>query len=166
MVDQSSDEDFAQRVVVVLVQPQHPGNVGAAARAMKNMGLHRLIIVDPPSGFDLDRARWMAPGCRDLIAQAQIVADMDAALVGVHHAVAATARHRRFHQKVMEPPELASTILDAQEQVTAIVFGREDHGLSAADVRRCEAIVRIPTPEHASLNLGHAVLVIAHDLFV
>lgn len=151
------------RVVVVLVEPQQPGNVGAVARAMKNTGLSRLVIVDPPA-YDPHRARWMAPGCDDVIANARIVATLDEALEGTHRAVATTARHRKRDQRVIEPRALADEIL-ADDRVTALLFGREDYGLSVEHVARCEAIMRIPTPEHASLNLAQAVLLVGHAIF-
>jgi TrmH family RNA methyltransferase len=158
-------QTLAERVVVVLVQPQHPGNVGATARAMKNFGLARLVVVAPPA-FDPQRARWMAPGCDELIANARFVPSLDHALDGVHRLIASTARHRRLRQPVLDPTELADAIHDgANDRTTAILFGREDSGLDAAAVRRCAAIVRIPTVEHASLNLGQAVLAIARELF-
>ena len=153
------------RVVVVLVEPIQPGNVGAVARAMRNMGLERLVLVNPLA-YDPHRARWMAPGCDDLLARARIVGTLDEALEGAHRVIAATARHRRHGQPVLTPPALATQLLDGPDDVcTAILFGHEDLGLPSDVVHRCEAIVRIPTPEHASLNLGQAVLVIAHDLF-
>lgn len=152
--------------MVVLVEPQVPGNVGAAARAMKNMGLRRLTLVAPPA-YDPERARWMAPGCDDLLANARIVGTLDEALADVHLAVASTARHRKQGQPVREPAEVASAALDeaALGRSTALLFGREDFGLSTADVLRCESILRIPTPEHASLNLAQAVLLVSHALF-
>lgn len=157
--------DLGRQVVVVLVQPQHPGNVGAVARAMKNMGLARLVLVDAPA-FDPERARWMAPGCDDLIAAMRIVGTVDDALVGVTRAIATTARHRKHAQPILEPRQLAEQLAEApEEDVIAILFGREDHGLDAASVARCEALLRIPTPEHASLNLGQAVLLVCHSLF-
>lgn len=148
------------------MEPQHPGNVGAVARAMKNMGLDRLIIVNPPA-YDPEQARWMAPGCRELLAQARIVATLDEGLEGVHWAIAATARHRKHDQTTLEPKTLAQQILDgAQEaRTTAVVFGREDHGLTTAEVTRCSSVLWIPTPEHASLNLAQAVLVFSSALF-
>jgi tRNA (cytidine32/uridine32-2'-O)-methyltransferase len=148
---------------VVLVEPQQPGNVGAVARAMMNTGLTRLVIVDPPA-YDPHRARMMAPGCDDLIASARIVATLDDALVGVHRVIASTARHRKLAQRVMAPRELALEVV-ADTRQTAILFGREDFGLSAEHVARCEAIVRIPTPDHASLNLAQAVLLVGHAIF-
>ncbi|TVQ92168.1 MAG: hypothetical protein EA397_07350 [Deltaproteobacteria bacterium] len=159
-------EQQAARLVVVLVQPQHPGNVGACARAMANMGLYRLVLVDPPC-FDPERARWMAPGCDRLIANLRIVATLDDALQGCHRAVATTARHRRGDQSILDPATFAQQHWsdDDSEHTTALLFGREDFGLSKEHVDRCQAVLRIPTPEHASLNLGQAVLVIAHAWF-
>jgi TrmH family RNA methyltransferase len=156
---------FADRVVIVLVQPQQSGNVGAAARAMKNMGLERLVIVDPPA-YDPERARWMAPGCDDILARMRIVKTLDEALSGVHMAVAATARHRRYDPRVLSSAELANEVVGLDgDQVVAILFGREDSGLDNDAVFRCGRVVRIHTPDHASLNLAQAVLVIAHDLY-
>jgi TrmH family RNA methyltransferase len=163
------------RVLIVLVEPLHPGNVGSAARAMRNFGLERLVLVDPPA-YDPERARWMAPGCADLLAKAQIVGSLDEALHGVHSVLGTTARHRKLGHTVIDPVEAASLVCREAEEpedgepedeppTTAILFGREDFGLSNDAVSRCEKLIRIPTPEHASLNLGQAVLLIAHHLY-
>ncbi len=161
-------ECLAEHVVIVLVEPQHPGNVGSAARAMKNFGLRRLVLVAPPC-YDPEQARWMAPGCSDLLAQVKVVATTEEALHGVQRVVASTARHRRVGQHVREPRDVAAAVFDDMNltgaSTTAILFGREDFGLSNDDVLRCESILRIPTPDHASLNLGQAVLLVAHALF-
>lgn len=159
--------DVADQLVFILVEPQHPGNVGAAARAMKNMGLRRLIVVDPPA-LDPMRVRWMAPGCDDMVASIRIVKTLDEALEGVHEAIATTARHRRGHQPVVDPIGFAEQWWSEEPEddtVTAILFGREDFGLSTADTERCRRLMRIPTPEHASLNLAQAVLLVAHAWF-
>jgi TrmH family RNA methyltransferase len=159
--------DWAARVVVVLVQPLQPGNVGAAARALKNFGLRRLVLVDPP-GFDPERARWMAPGCDDVLDGMRIVGTLDEALVGVHEVVGTTARHRKLGPPVVEPAEVGARLFadDADhEHVVAILFGREDFGLPNDAVQRCRSLVRIATPEHASLNLGQAVMLVAYELF-
>lgn len=158
---------WADRVVVVLVQPLQPGNVGAAARALKNFGLRRLVLVDPP-GFDPERARWMAPGCDDVIDAMRIVGTLDEALAGVHEVVGTTARHRKIGPPVVEPAEVARRLFaddDAGDHVTAILFGREDFGLPNDAVVRCRSLVRIATPEHASLNLAQAVLLVTYELF-
>ncbi len=153
-----------ERLVIVLVEPLYPGNVGAVARAMKNFGLSRLVLVNPPA-FDPHRARWNAPGCDDIIAGIRVVPTLEEALVGVDRAIAATARHRRGGQGVLGPSEAARAILADDDRVTALLFGREDNGLPIDAVERCEAILRIPTPEHASLNLGQAVLLCAWAIF-
>ena len=157
-------DSLLERVVFVLVQPQHPGNVGAAARAMKNMGLSRLVIVDPPA-FDPEQARWMAPGCDDWIANLRIVKTLDEAIEGCQLVVGSTARHRKQGHPVHTAQHLAQRVQDLPDATMAILFGREDFGLSKADVLRCESILRIPTPEHASLNLAQAVLLVAHTFF-
>lgn len=157
---------LADDVVFVLVGPQHPGNVGAAARAMANMGLTRLVVVDPAPSFDPERMRWMAPGADRVLDRLRIVATLDEALQGVHRAVATTARHRRDGQRVHEPDALAAQILDeVPGHVTAVLFGREDTGLTREEAARCESLLRIPTGAHASLNLGQAVLLVAHRCF-
>lgn len=148
----------------MLVEPQHPGNVGATVRAMANMGLERLVLVNPPA-FDPERARWMAPGCNDLVDQIRIVATLDEALEGCHRAIATTARHRKGGQGLLDGHSLADRLLDGPVETTAILFGREDFGLDADAVSRCDALLRIPTAEHSSLNLGQAVLLVAHALF-
>lgn len=158
--------DRADRLVIVLVEPQHPGNIGACARAMANMGLHRLTIVDPPC-FDPERARWMAPGCAHILERARLVATLDQALEGCHQAVATTARHRKGDQAVLDPASFAEAHWSEPDprRVTALLFGREDFGLSREHVDRCHAVLRIPTPEHASLNLAQAVLLVAGAWF-
>lgn len=148
----------------VLVEPQHPGNVGAVARAIANMGLRRLVLVDPPA-WDPEQARWMAPGCDELLRDVRVVATLDEALDGVGRAIATTARHRRRGQPVIGPQEVATQILDDPERTTAILFGREDHGLPDSAILRCDSVLRIPTAPHASLNLGQAALLIAWELF-
>jgi tRNA/rRNA methyltransferase len=156
----------ADRLVVILVEPQHSGNVGACIRAMTNMGLRRLVVVDPPC-LDPMRVRWMAPGCDGVVANMRIVATLDEALHGCHRAVASTARHRVGNQPVLDPATFAARHWDDPDPqtVTALLFGREDFGLSREHVDRCDAVLRIPTPEHASLNLGQAVLVVSNHWF-
>ena len=157
---------LAEDVVFILVQPQHPGNVGATARAMKNMGLRRLIVVDPAPSFDLERARWMAPGAGMVLDQMRIVSTLDEAVEGIHRLVATTARHRKFAQPVYEPAPLAEQWVASEPgTVTGILFGREDMGLSREHTLRAESLLRIATDHHASLNLAQAVLLTAHHFF-
>lgn len=133
---------------------------------MKNFGLRRLILVDPPA-WDPETARWMSPGCDDILREARVVKTLEEALDGVHVAVASTARHRKQGAPVHTPATLIPRIFQdgAAGRTTAILFGREDFGLATSDVLHCESLLRIPTPEHASLNLGQAVLLVAWSLF-
>jgi len=129
------------------------------------MGLDRLTLVNPPA-WDPETARWMAPGCDDLVSRIRVVATLDEALEGVTYAVAATARHRKQGHPVFEPAAFASDLFERDPSGTpGVLFGREDFGLSTTDVNRCAALLRIPTPEHASLNLAQAVLLVGHALF-
>lgn len=155
-----------QDIAVVLVQPQHPGNVGAAARAMANMGLRRLVVVDPAPSFDPETVRWLAPGSDLILAQLRVVPTLEQALEDTHLVLATSARHRRHQQLVFEPSQAATYLLDAPAgQRAAILFGREDFGLPAEVSQAAAGLIRIPTEAHASLNLGQAVLLIAHHLF-
>ena len=152
-----------ERLVVVLVRPQHPGNVGATARAMKNMGLRDLVLVDPPA-FDMERARWMATSASDLLARARFVACVEAAVAGCGWAVGCTARTRRWEWPVVEPDALARQAFDAPGR-TAVLFGQEDFGLDNEALAHCQALLRIPTDGMASLNLSQAVLLVCAAFF-
>jgi tRNA (cytidine32/uridine32-2'-O)-methyltransferase len=152
-----------ERVRVVLVRPQHPGNVGSTARAMANMGLRRLVVVDPP-GFDLERARWMASGGREVLENVRLVSSVAEAVADCDLAVGCSARNRRWDWPVLNPHQLASKLCDAPTD-TAILFGREDMGLANEDLALCQVLLRIPTDGEPSLNLSQAVLVVANALF-
>lgn len=157
---------LSHRVSIILVEPRNPRNVGAVIRAMKNTGLEDLRVVNP-LGFDPQQARWMAPGCHDMVSAIKFYGSIDAALDGVTRVVSTTARHRRGRHRVITPTQLADEIsTDSSEGTTAILFGREDFGLDKNAVDMSEAILRIPTPEHASLNLGQAVLLVSHAIYV
>lgn len=156
-------ETLRENLRIVLVNPLFPGNVGATARAMKNMGLRRLILVAPPA-FDMERARWMAGGGKDVLATARIVATVEEALEGCHLAVGCTARTRRWNWPVVTPTELAERAFDAPGP-TAILFGREDSGLENDALSRCQLLLQIPTDGDPSLNLSQAVLLVCWNLF-
>lgn len=152
------------RVHIVLVTPRQPGNVGAAARAMANNGLGRLVLVAPPA-FDPDRARWMAPGAHDRIDHALIVGSVAEAIqqLDVVRVVGTSARARKLETPTWDPPALSRAV-HAGGGATAIVFGPEDYGLNNTSVARCDALLRIPTASHRSLNLAQAVNVTASSL--
>jgi len=151
-------------VHIVLVAPRSAGNIGGAARAMANNGLGRLVLVAPPA-FDPDRARWMAPRAHQRIDSALIVGSVAEAIdaLEVTRVVGTSARPRRLETPSWDPHMLARTVLH-ETGSTAIVFGPEDYGLDNPSVARCDAVLRIPTTSHSSLNLAQAVNVTASTL--
>lgn len=152
----------------VLVEPSHPGNVGAAARALKTMGFSRLVLVSPrvPHVQSDPEAIAMASGADDVLASAHVVPTFADALSGVHWSIALTARLREYGPPQWTPRAAAGA---AREQAIhgeiALVFGNERTGLSNEDVERCSALAHIPAnPAYSSLNLAQAVQVLAYEL--
>ncbi len=150
---------------MVLVEPSHPGNIGAAARAMKTMGLQRLRLV---GGVDhlAEVAQERASGASDLLAAAMQHDDLDQALVGCQWVVGASARLRRLPWPALDPREAARRLVTLPlGSAGALVFGRERSGLTNAELERCNALLHIPTdPEFGSLNLAAAVQVCAYEV--
>lgn len=163
--------DCFERVQVVLLRPSHPGNVGAVARAMRVMGLHRLAVVAPrhPDVLSHPDAVAFASGAAAVLAEAQVFARTSDALESVTLAVAVSAQGREFGPVPHPPEALARQALDElaadpQAQV-AFVFGPERTGLSIEDTLLCQALLAIPTdPEYGSLNLAQAVQVVCYGL--
>lgn len=152
----------------VLVEPSHPGNVGAAARALKTMGFSRLVLVSPRvANVQSDpEAIAMASGADDVLACAHVVPTLADALSGVHWSVALTARQREYGPPQWTPRAAASLAREeALHGEIALVFGNERTGLSNEDVERCSALAHIPAnPAYSSLNLAQAVQVLAYEL--
>lgn len=152
-------------VRVVLCETSHPGNIGAAARAIKTMGLSRLVLVQPKL-FPHPDARALATGADDLLDGAVVCDDLGQALAGTVLAIAATARHRDLAHEVLDCRAACSRL--AQEAMTgqvALVFGTERSGLTARQVSQCHLIGTIPTNDnYSSLNLAQAVQVFAYEL--
>ncbi len=149
----------------VLVQPSHAGNVGAAARAMKVMGFHDLVLVQPRFDDVLQRAETqaMASGATDVLQSARCVDSLAAALQGITWAGATAMTPRDFGPPVLAP-RVCFEPLAASAHRVAFVFGPERTGLSNEDVYRCHACLSIPTdPAYGSLNLAQAVQLIAYD---
>ncbi|EIK97689.1 RNA methyltransferase [Pseudomonas sp. M47T1] len=155
-----------QNIRVVLVNTSHPGNIGGAARAMKNMGLSRLVLVDPLD-FPSHEASARASGADDVLANAQVVATLEEALVGTTMVLGTSARDRRIPWPLLDPRECGakSTEEAAQGGEIALVFGREHAGLTNEELQRCHFHVHIPSnPDFSSLNLGAAVQVLAYEV--
>ncbi len=153
------------RVRIVLVNTSHPGNIGAAARALKNMGLHRLYLVEPKD-YPADQAVWRAANALDVLNNAVVVGDLDAALSGCGLVVGTSARERRIPWPLMNPRECGIRVWkEAAEHDVAIVFGREDRGLTNEELHKCTYHVHIPSnPEYSSLNIASAVQVLCYEI--
>ena len=152
---------------IVLVGTQHPGNIGSAARAMKTMGLERLLLVQPQR-FPHDEAIALAAGADDVLERAGIHAGLDSALAGCRLVFGTTARRRTVPMPEYSPREAARLLVDAAaEHPVALVFGRERTGLENDELQRCHAAVCIPAnPGYSSLNLAAAVQVLAYEVRV
>ncbi|MGE0385027.1 MAG: RNA methyltransferase [Gammaproteobacteria bacterium] len=150
---------------IVLVRTTHPGNIGAAARAMKTMGLSSLRLVQP-ARFPAPEATAMASGADDLLAAASVCADLPAALAGAGVVIGTSARRRSIPWPPLTPRECARRLLAAAAAgPVALVFGCETSGLSNEDLELCHGLVQIPTVESfSSLNVGAAVQVLAYEI--
>ena len=159
-----SPESFA-RVRIVLAHTSHPGNIGAAARAMKTMGFTRLVLVNPKM-FPDPQAGAMASGAGDVLASARIVGSLAEALQGVTLALALTARRRDLATAPLQAREGAIELAAAAAQhEVALVFGNEKSGLSNAELALCGRWAMIPAnPEYSSLNLAAAVQVLCYEM--
>jgi tRNA/rRNA methyltransferase len=150
---------------IVLVEPSHPGNIGATARAMKTMGLSNLTLVQPRS-FPAAEASARAAGADNVLFNASVVDNLDAALEGCLYACATTARRRELSVPPTTPRAAAPELIErAKTGIVAIVFGRESSGLSNAELSRCQTALEVPSnPEFASLNLASAVQLVSYEL--
>jgi tRNA (cytidine32/uridine32-2'-O)-methyltransferase len=151
---------------IVLVEPSHPGNIGAVARAMKNMALGTLLLVRPRE-FPHPEATARASGADDVLAQARVVPSLAAALEGCGYVAATTARERDQRFRVVDVREAAARIVaEAQRRPAAVVFGTERTGLTNEELQTAHALVRIPASSaYAALNLAMAVQLVAYELF-
>lgn len=158
-------ETPASRIRIVLVGTQHPGNIGSAARALKTMGLRRLVLV-APQRYPHAEAEAMAAGADDVLAQAQIFATLAEAVADCRLVLGCTARDRRVALEQLLPRAAAQRACEAAAGAqVAIVFGRERTGLSNEELQLCHAAVHIPAdPAYSSLNLAAAVQVLAYEL--
>lgn len=150
---------------IVLVNTSHPGNIGAAARAMKNMGLSRLYLVDPKErpGFE---AYSRAAGADDVLGNAVITDTLIDALKGCVWVAGTSARERSVHWPLYAPRQCAGICLEQSAQGdVAIVFGRERTGLTNQELELCNGLIHIPTnPEYNSLNVAAAVQVLCYEV--
>ncbi len=149
---------------IVLVDTNHPGNIGGAARALKNMGLSQLWLVSPRE-YPSERALWRAASALDVLDNAVVVDTLDEAVADCGLVVGTSARDRRIPWPMLNPRECGRRVCsEAHQHQVAIVFGREDRGLTNEELHRCTYHVHIPAnPDYSSLNLAAAVQVLAYE---
>lgn len=186
-MDKPTVPDYLNRIAVVLCRTSHPGNIGSAARAMKTMGLSRLVLVSPnlmntpmtpdapqfdpenPQDFRLPEESFiLASGAADVLENAKITATLDEALADTVLSCALTSRKRELTAPLQTPRELTPELLAAAQGgfQTALVFGNETRGLSIEEVQACNRLMTINgNPDYFSLNLAQAVQVAAYEIF-
>lgn len=159
-------EHLSNNITIVLVNPSHPGNIGSTARAMKTMGLHKLALVNPDD-FPNSHANALACGADDLLDNARVCSTLEEALADCQFVVGTSARVRGVSLPLVDPRSCAHSILKEVNQglQVALIFGREDKGLTNEQLQRCHLQVHIPTNEEfSSLNLAAAVQVLCYEL--
>ena len=152
---------------IVLVETTHPGNIGGAARAMKNMGLLNLFLVNPKSHPD-PKSTWRAASANDVLEQATVVDCLEDAIADCHFVVGTSARQRRIPWPSLDARSCALKISQLkQNERVAILFGREDRGLTNEQLCLCNLHLQIPTSDtYSSLNVAMAVQIICYDLLI
>ncbi len=161
-----TDTPLFNRLRFVLVETSRPGNIGAAARAIKNMGFSELVLVNPrfADAVQQEEAVAFASGANDVLTSARIVGSIEEALVDCNYAAAVTARLREFSPPVISPRVLATRLNEEKTLRAAVVFGNERFGLPNEIVEKCNVLINIPAnPDYSSLNLAQAVQVLAYE---
>jgi TrmH family RNA methyltransferase len=159
------DPKLLDQIRIVLSHTSHPGNIGAAARAMKTMGLSQLVLVNP-GVFPNSQAEAMASSATDVLANAVVCETLAEALTGTSLALGVSARRRDIMSEVLTPAQAASRLLtEAHAAPVALVFGNETSGLSNEELGLCQGLVSIhANPDFSSLNLAAAVQVLSYEV--
>ena len=160
-------EAFLSNIKIVLVETSHPGNIGAVARAMKNMAMDNLCLVNPKI-FPSAEATSRASGADDVLASAKIYATLPEAIADCQLVLGASARCRTISWPELTPRECAEkVVIHESHNKIAILFGRENSGLKNHELDLCHYLLRIPcNSEYSSLNIAAAVQVVCYELFV
>ena len=153
-------------ISIVLYRPRFSGNIGAAARCGKNMGINHLVVVDPHQ-LDMEEMKRRATHvAADIIDGIKYYSALEEALSEFQYVVGTTARLGSARGPVVSPREMAARITEISgENKIALLFGPEDAGLTNDDLRFCHLVVNIPTAEFKSLNLSHAVMILCYEIF-
>ncbi len=152
---------------IVMINTSHPGNIGAAARVMKNMGLSRLYLVNPKQ-FPNYEATAMASGADDLLSQATVCSSFEEALQGCRLVLGTTARERKIQHEFIDARDAGVlSIAESQQHEVALVFGRERTGLTNDEIGLCHKLINIPTnPVYSSLNVASAVQIVTYEVMM
>jgi tRNA (cytidine32/uridine32-2'-O)-methyltransferase len=150
---------------IVLVNTSHPGNIGGVARAMKNMGLSRLYLVEPRQ-FPHEEADWRAASAGDVLQSAVVTPTLEEAIGDCQFVVGTSGRERRIPWPLLDPRPCAQRMASASsQQQVAVLFGREDRGLTNEELKLCNLHLHVPTSEaYSSLNLAMAVQIVCYEL--
>ena len=161
-----SEKINLKNVAIVLHRTRHPENIGAAARAIRNMGIGQLVIVDPQN-CDLTKiCRLATHAALDVVEQMEVCDTLEEALADFNFVIGTTARLGGQRKVVSSPSKLGPKLFSiSQENRIAILFGPEDRGLTNVDIRFCDILVNIPTAEFSSLNLAQAVMIMCYELY-
>jgi tRNA/rRNA methyltransferase len=153
-------------ISIVLKQPRCPENIGAAARAIRNMGIGRLVLVNPIN-YDIAKVMKLAThAAAEVVEQIEFYEELKEALSPYSYVVGTTARIGKHRQSVKNPSKLAQSLIPiSRDNNIAIIFGPEDRGLSNEDIRFCDALINIPTADFSSINLAQAVMIVCYEIF-
>ncbi len=152
---------------IIMLNTSHPGNIGAAARVMKNMGLKHLYLVEPKQ-FPDPQATAMASGADDVLTKAMVCNRLEQALEGCHLVLGSTARERKIQHEFMDARSAAlQAIEEARTCQVALVFGRERTGMTNEEIGLCHKLINIPTnPQYRSLNVASAIQIVSYELMM
>lgn len=166
---QQTNSQLLKNIRIVMVNTSHPGNIGAAARAMKNMGLEKLVLVEPKDYPSLE-AIQRSVGAVDILDKATVVDDLNQALEGCVWVAGTSARLRTIEWPILEPRECIEKALEyldpecPDQGEIAVVFGRENSGLTNEELEKCNALLHIPTdPDFSSLNIAAAIQIVCYE---
>ncbi len=154
------------RIAIVLNEPHYSENIGAAARAAKNMGINRLVLVNPID-CDLSRVLRMAThNAEDVVSEMEVFDSLEEALAPFQYVVGTTARVGSHRQTARDPRQIAAELIEiSRKNQVAILFGTESRGLANEHIRYCDTLVTIPTADFTSINLAQAVMIMAYEMF-
>lgn len=153
------------KIKIVLVETSHPGNIGSSARAMKNMGLSDLCLVNPKI-FPSDTSSSTAAHAKDVLTSATVTSSLTDAIQDSNIVIGLSARQPSFSWPTISLPDIAKQVSQEKYSI-AFVFGRESSGLTTAELQKCNYHIQLPTADnYPSLNLSHAVQIVCYELFI